>query len=99
MGLVSLDTSLNSWKEDLQAMVGEVALRPGTKVRLRDLPIGVTLRTLGGMIEQREFDDDDYYLVRLDEPATYHNTDGSTEELKVIREAGDNLVVSEPGRS
>lgn len=75
-------------------MVSDVTLKPKTRVHLRDHPIGVRLRSMRGCVER--FDpDDEYYLVRLDEPATYFHADGSTEELDVIREAGDNLIVGD----
>lgn len=73
-------------------MVSEVFLKPKTRVRLRDHPFGVRLRSMSGYVEQ--FDPvEEFYLVRLDEPALYYHADGSTELLDVIREAGANLVV------
>jgi len=36
---------------------------------------------------------DDYYIVHLDEPAIYHNADGSTHDLPDIAQMVDNLDV------
>jgi len=40
---------------------------------------------------------DDYYIVRLDEPAIYHNADGTTRDLPEIAQMVDNLDVLDLG--
>jgi hypothetical protein len=63
----------------------------GIRVRLRDAPFGVRLRSLTGVVEQ--FDSSEgYCIVRLDEPAMYIHADGTEENLPAICEAGDNLI-------
>ena len=64
----------------------------GTRVRLRDHPVGVRLRSFAGTISRRD-DWDGYVIVRLDEPATYFRADGTTENLTEIVEACDNLII------
>lgn len=66
-------------------------MKPGTRVRLRDAPFGVRLRSLTGVIEEF-LPSEGYYLVQLDELAIYFHADGIEEELSTIREAGDNLI-------
>lgn len=73
-------------------MVSQTTLKPQTRVRLRDNPFGVQLRSMSGHIEYQQLSDG-YYVVRLDEPAIYFHADGTTEDLLEICEAGDNLIV------
>lgn len=60
-------------------------------MRLRDVPIGLRLGRLTGVIEEF-LPSEGYYIVRLDEEAIYLHADGTEEELLTIREAGDNLI-------
>lgn len=68
-------------------------LPAGTQVRLHSAPSGVTLCGTSGVIVGPDPDWSGYYIVRLDEPASYQHSDGSTESLYLIREADDNLDV------
>lgn len=74
-------------------MLRQQQLKPGTRVRLQDQPIGVTLRSFTGEVIGPDPDWQRYYLVRLDAPAIYHGADGHDEELTEVVEAGDNLEV------
>jgi len=73
-------------------------LPTGTRVKLRGAPSGVTLRNPMGIIIGPDPDWAGYYRVRLDEPASYHRSDGTTEPLPVLREADDNLDIVQPDR-
>ncbi|MBA2452750.1 MAG: hypothetical protein H0V47_06240 [Chloroflexia bacterium] len=73
-------------------MVSQTTLKPQTRVRLRDNPFGVQLRSMSGYIERLELSSG-CYIVQLDEPAIYFHADGTTEDLPAVREAGDNLIV------
>lgn len=75
-------------------MVSQTTLKPQTRVRLRDNPFGVQLRSMSGYIERLELSSG-CYIVQLDEPAIYFHANGTTEDLPAIREAGDNLIVEE----
>ena len=68
------------------------SLVPGMRVRLRSANHLVDLRSpLGRIVRPDEYDD--YYIVRLDAPAIYHNADGTTSELAEIAEMVHNLEV------
>ncbi|CAN5203315.1 hypothetical protein BH23CHL1_BH23CHL1_22220 [soil metagenome] len=69
----------------------EETMKPGTRVRLRDVPIGLRLGRLTGAIEEF-LPSEGYYIVRLDEAAFDLHADGTEEELWLSREAGDNLI-------
>ncbi len=73
--------------------INRPALTPGTRVRLRSVSHVLTLDTApGGDLGTIERPDDlDYYVVRLDRPATYHTAEGQTELLGHIVEDDDNL--------
>lgn len=67
-------------------------IQPGTRVEVLGTPIGVTFRSpLGHIVRTDRWEGS--YIVRMDEPAIYHNEDGTTEELPEIREDWDNLLV------
>ena len=71
-------------------------LAPGTRVRLRSANHLVDLRSsFGTVVRPDEWDD--YYIVRLDEPAIYHNADGTTRDLPEIAQMVDNLDVLDLG--
>jgi hypothetical protein len=70
-------------------------LRSGTRVRIVDHPVQVTLRAFTGVIVKPD-EWDDYYIIRLDEPALYHQADGSNGELHEIVEHHDNLDILPP---
>jgi hypothetical protein len=72
-------------------VVNQATIAIGTRVRLRDHPIGVRLRSFGGTIARRD-DSDGYLVVRLDEPAIYFHADGTTKNLTEIVEARDNIT-------
>ena len=74
------------------AIAGRPKLMPGTRVRLSGTPAGVTLVRPTGVIV-RWGDWDDYYIVRLDVPAIFHNADGTQEPLPEIRQSSDNFHV------
>jgi hypothetical protein len=76
----------------MDTIAGRPKLTPGTRVRLTGTPAGVTLVHPTGVIV-RWGDWDDYYIVRLDVPAIYHNADGTQESLPEIRQSSDNLCV------
>lgn len=67
-------------------------LRSGTRVRIVDHPVQVTLRAFTGVIVSPD-EWDDHYVIRLDEPALYHHADGNNEELHEIVEHLDNLDI------
>ena len=73
-------------------MVNRPAIAIGTRVRLRDHPIGVRLRSHAGTISRPD-QWDGYFIVRLDEPAIYFRADGTTETLAEMVEARDNLII------
>ena len=74
-------------------------LHEGTRVRILGPKsvLGVTLASPFGTVKAPgEYSG--YYIVRLDEPATYHYADGRTEQIDEVREFWDNLEVIEPAR-
>lgn len=75
-------------------MLDQRTLRPGTRVRVVDHPVQVTLQTPTGVIARPDAYDD-YYIVRLDECAIFHNADGSEELIPEIAEHIDNLDIIE----
>jgi hypothetical protein len=80
---------------DTETIIDDANLTPGTRVRLRGTPIGVTLANpTGTIVEADEWDG--YYSIHLDLPARYHCADGRTELIQTIREAGDNLTILPP---
>lgn len=67
-------------------------LQTGTRVRLPSVGADVELRSpFGAVVGPDEWDD--YYIIRLDEPARFFNADGSVEDLSEITEMVDNLEV------
>jgi hypothetical protein len=68
-------------------------LRPGSRVMVQGEPSGLTLRSHYGYIVSPDHLWDDFYIVRLDQPAVYYNLDGSIDEWVEIREAVDNLTL------
>ena len=76
------------------------ALAPGTRVRLRGRGPSYTLTADTGTVVRPDAMWDGYWIICLDEPATYHRPDGTTEPLREIREFDDNLIVlNTPGAS
>jgi hypothetical protein len=73
-------------------VVNQATIAIGTRVLLRDHPIGLRLRSFGGTIARPD-EPDGYLVVRLDEPAIYFHADGTTENLTEIVEARDNLII------
>ncbi len=73
-------------------MIEQQPLAVGTRVCLRSPSRLVTLRSNLGRIARPDVWDG-YYIVELDQPAIYHEADGSSQELTEIREAVDNLDV------
>lgn len=69
-------------------------LREGTRVRLRAPTWGLTLRSDTGRVVCAD-EDDGYYVVRLDQPASYDHGTGQPVELVEIVEASDNMDVLE----
>lgn len=79
-------------QDDTASREKSALLLPGTRVRLRFKPTAVTLRAAEGtVIAQDEWDD--YVTVHMDEPATYHNADSTTEPLPDISVMVDSLDV------
>lgn len=74
-------------------MVHQTAIATGTRVVLRDHPIGARLRGFAGTVARAD-DWDGYVVAQLDEPAIYPDPDGSTEDLPEIVEALDNLIIA-----
>lgn len=76
-------------------MIDHQTLRPGTRVRLREHPIGLLLASFSGTVVRPDALWDDYYIVRLDEPAYERPTqpDQPATKLYEIREAADNLEI------
>jgi len=64
----------------------------GARVRLRSASHVVTLRGDTGEVIRPDVYDG-YYVIRLDEPALYHEPDGTIRELPEIVELAANLVV------
>lgn len=69
-------------------------IRPGQRVRLRaPSPILTLLSPFGTVVEpDPEYGDLGYWLVQLDEPATYRHGD-ETVAVPVVRELAHNLSV------
>src|SRR4051812_10023503 len=64
----------------------------GARVRLRAPTWGLTLRSdLGTVLQATE--DDGYYVIRLDQPASYDHGTGQPEVLAEVIEASDNVDV------
>ena len=67
-------------------------LRQGTRVRLRAPSPLLRLRSdMGTVVRKDQWAD--YYVIRLDRPALYHDAEGRVEELTEICEDIDNLEV------
>ena len=80
-------------------MVQTPTLYIGTRVRILgpQTVLGVTLATpFGTVVAPDEYLG--YYLIRLDQPATYQDPDGHTEQFDQVREFWDNLDVLESPR-
>ena len=74
-------------------------LKPGTRVRLRSSSQVVELRAATGTIARPDRYQD-YYVIRLDQPAVYYNADGTTRDLPEIVEAIDNFdIIPDPSDS
>ena len=73
-------------------------LRPGTRVRIAPQPIALALTRDTGTVMRSDPEYLGYYIIRLDEPATYHNVDGRTEPVGELLECWDNIDVLEPAR-
>lgn len=76
---------------EAMAVVAGIDYPPGTRVRLRGTPIPLTLRSSVGTVVGPAEGAGGYLLVRLDEPAIYHQADGTEYDLDVICEMADNL--------
>ena len=75
----------------------DVGLAPGLRVQLRGDGGSFRLVKGTGTVIGPDPRWDGYWVVRLDEPATYFSADGTTEPLTEIVQADDNLfVLSEP---
>jgi hypothetical protein len=73
---------------------GYIPLEPNTRVRLRTAIQPLELRAATGtVIGPAEYED--YYVVRLDIPAIYHEADGGVHDVDLIRAGLDNLEVIE----
>jgi hypothetical protein len=73
-------------------MIEEQQITAGTRVRLRAPSPIVELRSDTGTVIRPDTWDG-YYIVRLDQPALYHEGDGQVRELPEIAEAADNMDV------
>jgi len=82
----------DTFDDEAVCMIEQQPLAIGTRVRLRSPSRMVVLRSKLGHIARPDVWDG-YYIVRLDEPALYHESAGSVQELTEIREAGDNLEI------
>src|SRR5579859_2719343 len=67
-------------------------LKAGTRVRLRSSSHVVELRASTGTIKRPD-QLQDYYVIRLDQPALYLNVDGTTRDLPEIVETIDDFDV------
>jgi|RhiMetdeSRZDD1v2_1073273.scaffolds.fasta_scaffold2927432_1 hypothetical protein len=75
----------------IQPVIDDQVIAIGTRVRFRDHPFGVRLRSYTGTVVRY----DSYSgscIVRMDEPATQFLAKGRQEDLPEIREASDNLI-------
>ena len=68
-------------------------LRPGVRVMVCGNLASVTLRSRTGRIVGPDAYWEDFFIVRLDQPAIYHHANGETEDLAEIREGIDNLII------
>jgi hypothetical protein len=76
-------------------ITGNVDLTPGTRVKVRGKPIGVTLNSPTGTVVKPDIWDG-YYIIHLDIPALYRHADGHKVCIQELREAGDNLEILSP---
>ncbi len=67
-------------------------LAAGTRVRLRSASHVIELRSDTGTVVRPDRWAG-YYVIRLDQPAIYHQADGSLRDLSEIVELEDNLDV------
>ena len=75
-------------------MIEHKQLAAGTRVRLLSASHIVDLRSpTGSVVRADEWDG--YYVIRLDQPAIYHNPDGTTRDLPEIVELIDNMAIVE----
>lgn len=68
-------------------------LRPDVRVIIRGNLASVTLRSRTGFIVGPNAFWEDFFIVRLDQPAIYHHANGETDDLAEIREGIDNLSI------
>jgi hypothetical protein len=73
-------------------MLSHKRLQPGTRVRIVDQPIQMTLQAFTGVVLGND-KYDDYYIIQLDEPGVYHHADGHDELYSEIVENVDNIEV------
>lgn len=73
-------------------MIADQDLRPGTRVRTVAPSRVLRLRSDTGTIVRKDIWQD-YYIVRLDQPALSYDTPGAPEDLPEIREHVENLEV------
>lgn len=67
-------------------------LREGMRVRLHSPEWGLSLQTDVGTVV-RPTNDDGYYVIRLDLPATYDHGTGQPEQVLEVVEASDNVDI------
>jgi hypothetical protein len=68
-------------------------LTAGIRVMVRGNPVGITLSSRTGYVVGPDSLWDGFFIIHLDQPATYHHANGETEELAEIREGIDNLIL------
>lgn len=71
-------------------MAEPAELQPRARVRLLSAAHVLTLRADTGYVVRPD-EWDDYFIIRLDQPALYHHADGRIEDLWEVRELADNL--------
>lgn len=79
-------------------MLDHKLLPPGTRVRVRSASHLVDLRSSTGVVVRPD-EWDGHYVIRLDEPALYHDPDGTERDLWEISEAADNMEAAPLDRS
>lgn len=67
-------------------------MRPGQRVRVIGHPAGVTLRSPFGRVLAPDSRLAGFWLVWMDQPAVYHQADGTERALPCMREGEVNLV-------
>lgn len=69
---------------------GFLPLEPNTRVMLRTAIAPLELRTaFGTVVGPADFED--YYVVRMDIPAIYHEADGGVHDVELVCAGRDNL--------